>query len=235
MTATDAPSFVLVHGAWHDGRVWDRLREILDRRGCRSIATDLPIEDVAADASGYAEVIASAAGELGPEPPVLVGHSLSGIAIPLVPALTPVRRLVYLGALIPRPGERMADILARDDALGDTRAVSRDAQGRTYWSSVESAIEILYHDCEPDRARAAAARLRRQARAPHEEPCPLERLPDGPTSYVLMSEDRMIRPQWSRVAAALLLGIDAIELPGGHSPMLANPERLADVLIQLAR
>jgi hypothetical protein len=26
-----------------------------------------------------------------------------------------------------------------------------------------------------------------------------------------------------------------IELPGGHSPMLADPKQLADVLVQLAR
>src|ERR1700674_5614876 len=113
MTATDAPSSVLVHGAWHDSGVWDELREILDRRGHRSLAVDLPIENVAVDASGYAEVIAAAAADLGPEPPVVVGHSMSGIAISLVPGLTPVRRLVYLAALIPEPGERMADVLAR--------------------------------------------------------------------------------------------------------------------------
>jgi hypothetical protein len=46
------PSFVLVHGAWHDARAWDLLREVLEGRGCGSIAVDLPIEDVTVDASG---------------------------------------------------------------------------------------------------------------------------------------------------------------------------------------
>jgi pimeloyl-ACP methyl ester carboxylesterase len=229
-----APSFVLVHGAWHDGRVWDQLRDVLDRRGYRSVAVDLPIEDVAVGASGYARVIAIAAADLGPESPVVVGHSMSGIAIPLVPALTPVRRLVYLAALIPQPGETMADVQAREDVLGDTRGVARDEHGRSYWTSVEAAMEILYHDCEPARARAAAARLRRQARTPHDEPCPVERLRDVPTSSVLMREDRMIRPPWSRVASRQQLGVEPIELAGGHSPMLADPEQLADVLIALA-
>jgi pimeloyl-ACP methyl ester carboxylesterase len=234
VTATDPRSFVLVHGAWHDGSVWDQLREIFHGRGYRSIAVDLPIEDVAVDASGYADVIASAAGGLGVEPSLVVGHSMAGVAIPLVPARTPVRRLVYLGALIPEPGEPMAEVQAREHALGDTGAVARDECGRSYWTSAESAIEILYQDCEPGLARAAAARLRPQARTPHDEPCPLERFPEVPTSYVLMREDRMIRPEWSRIACRQRLGIDAIELPGGHSPMLANPEQLADILIELA-
>ena len=166
-----------MHGAWHDGRTWDRLLPVLDRRGCRSKAVDLPVEDVTVDASGYAREIASAIAELGHEPPVVVGHSMSGIVIPLVPAITPVRRLVFLAPLIPEPGRRMADVQAREDVLGDTRAVARDASGRSFWTSAEAAIATLYHDCEPAVARTAAARLRPQARTPHEQRCPLEALP----------------------------------------------------------
>ena len=195
---------------------------------------DLPIEDVTVDASGYARRIAEAIAELGPEPPVVVGHSMAGIALPLVPAITSVRRLVYLAALIPDPGQRMADIQAREDVLGDTRAVARDLHGRSFWTSAEAAVETLYHDCEPAAARPAAARLRPQARTPHDQPCPLRRLPDVPTSYIVMRDDRMIRPQWSRATARRRLGVEAVELPGGHSPMLADPERLADALIALS-
>lgn len=231
MGAHSPPAFVLVHGAWHDARVWDPLGLALAARGCRSIMVDLPIEDVAIDASGYAAVIAAAAAELGPEPPVVVGHSLSGIAIPLVPAMVPLGRLIFLAALIPEPGRTMAEVQARENVLGDTRAVARDGQGRSYWTSTEAAVEILYHDCDPDQARAVAARLRSQARTPHEEPCPLTRFPDVPTTYIVMQEDRMIRPEWSRTAARARLGVEPVELPGGHSPMLADPERLADTLI----
>jgi pimeloyl-ACP methyl ester carboxylesterase len=229
------PSFVLVHGAWHDARAWDLLREVLDRGRCRSLAVELPVDDPGVDASGYARLIAAAAADLGPEPPIVVGHSLSGIAIPLVPAITAVRGLVFLGALIPEPGAAMAEVQARERVLGETSAVARDEQGRTYWSSAEAAIEILYQDCEPALAGQAAARLRPQSRAPHQEPCPLERFPDVPTTYVVMREDRMIRPEWSREAAPKRLGVEPIELPGGHSPMLSRPEQLATLLIGLSK
>jgi hypothetical protein len=45
----------------------------------------------------------------------------------------------------------------------------------------------------------------------------------------------MIRPEWSRAAARARLGVEPVELPGGHSPMLADPERLTDALIALTR
>ncbi|HTP19705.1 MAG TPA: alpha/beta hydrolase [Solirubrobacteraceae bacterium] len=231
------PSFVLVHGAWHDASAWDQLRSSLGGRGLRSVAVDLPIDDVAVDASGYARLIADAASELSAdgEPPVIVGHSMSGIAIPLVPALVPVRRLVFLGALIPAPGRTMASVQADEHVLGDTSAVARDAYGRSYWTSAQAAIEVMYHDCDPALAEVAAARLRPQARTPHDEPCPLPGFPDVPTSYFVMRDDRMIRPEWSRAVARRRLGVEPIELPGGHSPMLADPARLTDVLIALTR
>ena len=231
------PSFVLVHGAWHDARAWNQLVDVLDRRGCRSVAVDLPIDDVGVDASGYARVIAGAIVELGadPEPPVVVGHSMSGIAIPLVPGLAPVRGLVFLAGLIPDPGRTMASVQASEDVLVNGGGVARDATGRSHWTSTDAAIEILYHDCSPALARSVAERLRPQARTPHDERCPLVRFPDVPTSYLVMRDDRMIRPQWSRTAARRRLGVEPLELPGGHSPMLSDPERLADALIALTR
>jgi pimeloyl-ACP methyl ester carboxylesterase len=228
------PSFVLVHGAWHDARVWDPLRAILGRNGHRTVAVDLPSDDVDVDASGYADVIGNAVRDLAPDQPIVVGHSMSGIALPLVPALAPVRRLVFLAALIPTPGQKMADIQAREHALGDTRAIARDEHGRSYWTSIDAAIDILYHDCDQPQARETAIRLRPQARTPHEQACPLARFPEVPMSYILMHEDRMIRPEWSRTACPARLGVEPIELPGGHSPMLAQPERLAQRLIELA-
>lgn len=46
----------------------------------------------------------------------------------------------------------MADIQAREHALGDTRAIARDEHGRSYWTSTDAAIDVLYHDCDPAQA-----------------------------------------------------------------------------------
>ena len=80
MIRSHRPAFVLVHGAWHDAGVWDSLRAALGREGARSLAVQLPSDDVAIDASGYARAIARASRKLAPDGPVVVGHSMSGLA-----------------------------------------------------------------------------------------------------------------------------------------------------------
>jgi hypothetical protein len=72
-------------------------------------------------------------------------------------------------------------------------------------------------------AQAAAARLRPQARAPHDEPCPLVRFPDVPTSYIVMREDRMVRSASRRRRSACCSGASlrpADTLP--HYPMVLH-------------
>jgi hypothetical protein len=45
----------------------------------------------------------------------------------------------------------------------------------------------------------------------------------------------MVGPAWSRRVAGELLGVEPIEWPGSHSPMLAQPEALAELLVELAQ
>ena len=40
-------------------------------------------------------------------------------------------------------------------------------------------------------------------------------------------------PGWSRRSARTRLGVEPIELPGSHSPMLSRPELLAETLVGL--
>src|SRR5262245_6040955 len=126
--------FVLVHGAWHGAWAWDHVRAALEREGHRTLAVELPSDELEADASAYARAIAQTIDEAGWTAPTVVGHSLAGEAIPLVPGLVSVGRLVYLGALIPSPGERMLDVFRREGVLGDTRDyVEVDDRGTSRW------------------------------------------------------------------------------------------------------
>ena len=92
----------LVHGSYHGAWCWDLLRPELERLGHRVITMDLPISDPALGAADYAQVVDDAIGP-GIEP-MLVGHSMAGLIIPLVAARRPVHRLVYLAAFLPAPG-----------------------------------------------------------------------------------------------------------------------------------
>lgn len=113
-------TFLLVHGAWHSGRSWDRVVPLLESAGHRVLAPSL---------TGYGDK----AHLLGPEvglgthvddvagliegerldDVVLVGHSYAGMVISGVAHRVPERiaQLVFLDAMVPEDGEAAVDVL----------------------------------------------------------------------------------------------------------------------------
>jgi pimeloyl-ACP methyl ester carboxylesterase len=230
-------TFGLVHGAWHGAWCWERVVPPLVARGHRVVPVDLPCEDPVRGCVGYADVVEAAlpAGD----DLVLVGHSLGGLTIPLVAARRPVRALVFLCAALPAFGESIDDQLARDASMYAPGFAAhpgrvRHPDGSNSWTG-EAAVEVFYHDCAPAEARAAVARLRRQASAPRRERCPLTAWPPGRRVSIVCPEDRAIAVDWARRAARERLGVEPIELPGGHSPFLSRPGELAALLAEVAR
>jgi pimeloyl-ACP methyl ester carboxylesterase len=63
----------------------------------------------------------------------------------------------------------------------------------------------------------------------------LARPPEVPSAFIYAREDELFDDRWSRWIAHNLLGVEPIELPGGHFPMLERPRALADVLETVAR
>ena len=193
---------------------------------------DLPSDQRDATFADYA---AAVIGSLPPDPDlVLVGHSLAGMVIPLVALQRPVRLLIFLCALIPErqgagAGEGPAQHL---DGTFDGLAHSQD--GSHSWPNVDVATRILYQDCSVEAAASAFARLRRQQTALWEGWQPMVRWPDVPIASIHCRDDRAVNPAWSRWAARHKLGIESVELPGGHSPMLSRPALLADTLVSIA-
>ena len=55
--------------------------------------------------------------------------------------------------------------------------------------------------------------------------------PNVETVSITCTEDLVVNPSWSNGIARERLGVEPIELPGGHSPFLAQPAALADVLL----
>ena len=54
-----------------------------------------------------------------------------------------------------------------------------------------------------------------------------------PASYIVCSEDRTIRPEWSRKVARTQLGVEPVELVAGHCPYVSRPEELAEILVKM--
>lgn len=228
-------TFALAHGAWHGAWAWELLIPELSRRGHRAVAVDLPAEDPTAGAGAYAAVIEAALADAAGADVVLVAHSLAGLAAPLVAARRPVRHLVYLAALLPDPGRSLDQQTAAGDrqtrrGLGRGQRVHDD--GSTSWDP-GAAIERLYPDSPREVARRAADRLRRQHWRISAEVTPLRAWPDVPSTYVRCGDDLVIDDDWARRAARERLGVEPVVLPGDHSPFLARPAELAELLTAL--
>ena len=229
-------TFALVHGGAHGGWCWELVVPELERRGHAAVFPDLPIEDPAGGAQAWAEVVVEALAGTDDDV-VVVGHSLGGMAVPVIATLRPVRHMVFLGAMVPVPGAVYLDYLATEpDAVTFVPAASLGAgmlpdngSGITW----EEALAGFYHDCPPEIARRAWERLRPQALTVFTERCPIDEWPDVPATTVVMAEDRAVNPTWSRRVARERIRSGLLELPGGHSPFYARPGELADVLVDL--
>ncbi|MGH2841030.1 MAG: alpha/beta hydrolase [Solirubrobacteraceae bacterium] len=229
-------TFALVHGAWHGPWCWERLFEPLRERGLGGVAVDLPCEDPDAGLEACAAAICAALDGVDDEV-VLVGHSLGGLPLSLVPARRPVRRIVYLSAFVPLAGQSMADQFASSPdpiLLFDAGLREIDEMGRSRWVDAEATLPVMYGDlCEQD-ARWAFARLRAQGSRSQVEPHPAA-LPAVPVTSLVCGDDRIVNPAWSRRVARERLGVEPVELATGHFPMISAPEALAEALAAEAR
>jgi pimeloyl-ACP methyl ester carboxylesterase len=228
-------TFGLVHGAWHGSWCWEKLVPQLEERGHRAVTPDLPCDDPSAGAGRYAEVVEQALGQA--DDVILVGHSLGGITIPIVASRRPVRHLVYLCAVIPHPGRSLGDWVPEERDVfspGFGSGVTEQRGDCSYWVDVDLARQFFYADCDPDDATAAFHRLRGQSGGPWAERCPLDAFPpDVPATYIVCSEDAAINPEWSRATGAPRAGARLVEMSGSHSPFVAQPAALAEVLTAL--
>jgi pimeloyl-ACP methyl ester carboxylesterase len=224
--------FALVHGAYHGSWCWEQLRQELQRDGHTTSAVDLPCEDPEAGAERYADEVVHSMPKTA-EGVVLVGHSLGGLTIPVVAGRTKTLMTVYLCALVPMPGLSFdaQDADLRTGFKPSEEAISHP-DGSASWPE-RGAIESFFHDCDPEIARVAARRLRKQYWLVMQEVTPLRRWPDSPSAYILCTDDRVIPPAYSRRAAREQLGVEPVEMAGGHSPFLSRPRELATLLERL--
>lgn len=222
MTAT----VVLVHGAFHDGWCWELVRRALDERGVPNLSLDLPFGGLDADAGALRALLDAVDG-----PVVLCGHSYGGMVISQAASgRDDVDHLVYLCAVqVADPAELAASfkptLLMEHLVHGDDGVTTVDPD----W-----AVECFYHDCDPELAAAAVARLRPMANgigaAPESTPVRPAWM-DIASTYVVCTDDRTVHPDSQREMAAHASAV--VEMATSHSPMLSRPDLVADLLAKV--
>ncbi|MFI5843710.1 alpha/beta fold hydrolase [Catenuloplanes sp. NPDC051500] len=208
-------TFVLIHGGGGSSWDWHLLSPELAGRGHDVVVPELPIEDRAAGFAEFRDTVVSAVGDRSDL--VIVGHSYGAFTAPLVADRLPVRLIVLLTPMIPKPGESPADW------WGNTG----------HRSAEEFSAEQLFHNGVPTEIVAeAAAHSRDQVSAEWNEPWPLAAWPDAPTRVLIAREDRFFPLDFQRRVAADRLGVAPDEIDGGHAVALSRPKQLADQLIE---
>jgi len=148
-----------------------------------------------------------------------------------------VRSLIFLAAFLPKVG--MSAQAQRGEEPIDPTVLPATAQwtdfGENVWGiGPDTATELFYSDVPAETAQWAVSRLRPQCYDVIHEVTPLAAWPDVRSSVIVCEDDHAINPEWVRSAARDRLGVDAVGIPGSHSPFLSRPDELAALIDRLA-
>ncbi len=220
----EAPTVVIVHGAWVDGTSWREVIALLHVKGLSVIAVQNPLSALGDDVDAVSRVI-----KRHPGPVVLVGHGYGGTVITQAGGHSNVAALVYIAACAPDIGESTTDV-ERDGP--SSPVISRfevDAGGFLYLP-LAAVQEFLAHDLSAAEVRVLAA-----AQPPIRASALLDRVTKAawrtkPSWYAVTEEDRIISPALQRQVATRI-GARVLSLRAGHLPFLSKPKETAEVIL----
>jgi len=237
-------SFLMIHGAWHGGWCFDRLRAPLEAAGHAMTAPDLPGMGgdtralAAVSLESWARFVAEAAEAL-PAPVILCGHSRGGIVVSQAAELAPERftALVYIAAMLVPDGASLYDM--RDSQPRDAAfeaGLEPVASGLAVAVAPEVATAYFCDRCSPADQAMVAARLLPEPVRPLGTPLRLSEARSGqvPRHYIACRHDRTIPFALQQAMQARLPCATSVTLESDHSPFLCAPEALTAALITIA-
>jgi pimeloyl-ACP methyl ester carboxylesterase len=216
-------TFLLIPGGGSDPSYWRFVVAELATRGHRGIAIDLPCGDDSADLTIYADAVADQC-PADARQPVVVAHSFGGFTGALACTRVHASALIYVSAMVPRPGERPDQWWT---ATGCKQAQQAAARAGGY--DPDDMDALFYSGVDP--AVVGAEIERPQSDTPSRQPWPADSLPLIPTRFVLFADDRFFPEHFMRGVVADRLGITPELVPGGHMAMLSHPTQLVDALV----
>jgi hypothetical protein len=214
-------TYLLIHGAQATSWYWHLVVPELENLGHEAVAVDLPSDDDNAGLREYTDAAVRALGDRrirGDLDLIVVGQSLGGFTAPLVCAAVPVRLLVLVNAMVPRPGETAGAWWANT--------------GHVFPENFDPLTHFL-HDVPPPVAEESGRHLRDVSDTIFADPWPLDAWPDVPTEYVLCRDDHFFTADFQRRLVRERLSVVPHEMAGGHLSALSRPAELAQLLEEL--
>lgn len=243
---SEASDLILIHGAWQGSWAWDYVVPLLRERGFNPDALDLPGNG--ADATPPTEATFDLHVryivdriKAGSRPVWIVAHSGGGAAASQAAEIAAenVAGIVYVCGFMVPDGVAYSGLVDDEAAINPAARgiwpyLVKSADGETTSVPMEAALEIFYHDCPPDLAKTAAARLTPQ---PERTRMAVPRLTQArfgrlPRVYIEALRDRSVVLGLQRRMQALLPGARRFSLDSGHAPLISQPGNLVDAIVR---
>jgi len=232
-TNGEAPTVVLVHGAFADASSWNGVLERLLKEGVKVTAPANPLRGIAYDSAYTASLLEQTSG-----PVLAVGHSYGGAVITNAASQAKnVVGLVFVAAFAPEEGETLGEVEAssKDSVLNSALITLQYPTGDG--TSVEFAIDpakirdAFAADLPAEQTALMAATQRPAAEAAFSEASGHPAWKHLPSWTVLATGDKaagtdVIRSQAERAGATIT------EVEGSHVIMISQPQTVTDVIME---
>jgi pimeloyl-ACP methyl ester carboxylesterase len=217
---------LLIHGAWADGTSWSKVIPLLEAKGLRVVAVQIPLTSFADDVAATQRAIALEDGPL-----LLVGHSYGGAVITEAGNDPKVAGLVYVSAVAPDQGESTFGLITsvatpigselRPDKSGFLKLTPKGISEDFAQDLSTKEIEVLTATQVP----VSVAAMKGEVTTPAWK--------SKPSWYIIAANDRAISPDLE-AAQAKRIGATTTNVPSSHVIMLAQPSRVAAVIVDAA-
>ena len=238
-------TFVLVHGSWHDGELWNEVAEPLRAVGhvvhTPTVAGHGKGADKAVDHDDCVRSVVDYIVGKDLREVVLLGHSFGGTVIARVAEEIPerLRRLIFWNAFVPAPGNSLLDEVPPHyrDLFEQLAASSPD---NTVTMPFPIWRDAFIQDADAELAQTTYDALSSEPFQPFVDKLDLVRFYEStlPKSYINATEDAALPPgEWGwhpRMSSRLGL-YRLVQLPGSHEVMFTNPTLLASKIIEAGR
>jgi pimeloyl-ACP methyl ester carboxylesterase len=238
-------TFVLVHGAWHSGDLFEGVAERIRAAGhtvyCPTLAGNRPGDRKDTGLDQAIQSLVDYFSEHQISDAVLLGHSYGGMVITGAADRLPggsVRRLVYWSAYVPSDGESLEDIsppFVRERNESLRQPDGSVGIGFTAWR------DNLMNDSDIEAARYWYEKLNPHPHNTLRDKIKLKRNPsemEMGKSYIHCLED-MCYPQsnggWHPGQSERLGAFRYVAMMGGHEVCFTNPSLLAEKIIIAGR
>jgi pimeloyl-ACP methyl ester carboxylesterase len=161
--------------------------------------------------------------EIGRSDVALVAQSMGAFTAPLVWQRVPTRLVVFVNAMIPRPGETPGEWW---DNVGSEQARTAAAAREGYTAELDLFTYFL-HDIPKDLAEEMRQHAESQLDERFDDVCTFDAWPSIPIHVVVGRDDRFFPFGFQQRISRERLGVDPLIVPGGHLAALSHPEELA--------